>query len=48
MLYSLQHSHMPTQTRTKVQRMRIQATKPWFAWEELEDSPTLKTIQPLL
>jgi hypothetical protein len=28
--------------------MRIQATKPLFAWDELEDSPTLKTIQQLL
>ncbi len=25
--------------------MRI-ATKPLFAWDELEDSPTLKTIKP--
>jgi hypothetical protein len=28
--------------------MRIQATKPLFAWDALEDSPTLKTIQKLL
>jgi hypothetical protein len=28
--------------------MRIQATKPLFAWESLEDSPTLKTIKQLL
>jgi len=28
--------------------MRIQATKPLFAWDALEDSPTLKTIQRLL
>lgn len=28
--------------------MRIQATKPLFAWEDLEDSPTLKTIRQLL
>jgi hypothetical protein len=28
--------------------MRIQATKPLFAWDELEDSPTLKTIRQLL
>jgi hypothetical protein len=29
-------------------RMRIQVTKPLFAWDELEDSPTLKTIKQLL
>jgi hypothetical protein len=28
--------------------MRIQATKPLFAWDCLEDSPTLKTIKQLL
>lgn len=28
--------------------MRIQSTKPLFAWESLEDSPTLKTIKQLL
>jgi hypothetical protein len=28
--------------------MRIQATKPLFAWDTLEDSPTLKTIRQLL
>jgi hypothetical protein len=28
--------------------MRIQATKPLFAWDALEDSPTLKTIGQLL
>lgn len=28
--------------------MHIQATKPLFAWDSLEDSPTLKTIQRLL
>ena len=28
--------------------MRIQATKPLFAWDALEDSPTLKTIKQLL
>lgn len=28
--------------------MRISATKPLFAWDCLEDSPTLKTIQQLL
>ena len=28
--------------------MRIQITKPLFAWDCLEDSPTLKTIQQLL
>lgn len=28
--------------------MRIQATKPLFAWNDLEDSPSLKTIQHLL
>jgi hypothetical protein len=28
--------------------MRIQVTKPLFAWECLEDSPTLKTIKQLL
>ncbi len=28
--------------------MRIEATKPLFAWDSLEDSPTLKTIQKLL
>jgi hypothetical protein len=28
--------------------MRIQATKPLFAWDSLEDSPTLKTIKQLL
>lgn len=28
--------------------MRIQAAKPLFAWDALEDSPTLKTIQELL
>jgi len=28
--------------------MRIQASKPLFAWDELEDSPTLKTIKQLL
>lgn len=28
--------------------MRIQATKPLFAWDCLEDSPTLKTIRQLL
>jgi len=34
--------------RTEVNAMRIQATKPLFAWDALEDSPTLKTIQRLL
>jgi hypothetical protein len=34
--------------RTEVYAMRIQATKPLFAWDALEDSPTLKTIQRLL
>ncbi len=28
--------------------MRIQVTQPLFAWDELEDSPTLKTIKQLL
>jgi len=28
--------------------MHIQATKPLFAWDSLEDSPTFKTIQQLL
>jgi hypothetical protein len=28
--------------------MRIQTTKPLFAWESLKDGPTLKTIQQLL
>jgi hypothetical protein len=28
--------------------MRIQSTKPLFAWDSLEDSPTLKTIKQLL
>jgi hypothetical protein len=28
--------------------MRIQTTKPLFAWDSLEDSPTLKTIRQLL
>jgi hypothetical protein len=28
--------------------MRIQTTKPLFAWESLEDGPTLKTIRQLL
>jgi len=28
--------------------MRIQTTKPLFAWDALEDSPTLKTIRQLL
>jgi hypothetical protein len=28
--------------------MRIQVTKPLFAWDALEDSPTLKTIKQLL
>jgi len=28
--------------------MRIQATKPLFAWDDLEDSPSLKTIKQLL
>jgi hypothetical protein len=28
--------------------MRIHVTKPLFAWDSLEDSPTLKTIQQLL
>ena len=28
--------------------MRIQVTKPLFAWDSLEDSPTLKTIKQLL
>ncbi len=28
--------------------MRIQSTKPLFAWDCLEDSPTLKTIKELL
>jgi len=28
--------------------MRIAITKPLFAWDELEDSPTLKTVQQLL
>jgi hypothetical protein len=28
--------------------MRIQITKPLFAWDSLEDSPTLKTIRQLL
>ena len=28
--------------------MHIRATKPLFAWDDLEDSPTLKTIQQLL
>ena len=28
--------------------MRIRATKPLFAWDALEDSPTLKTIKQLL
>lgn len=28
--------------------MRVQTTKPLFAWDELEDSPTLKTIKLLL
>jgi len=28
--------------------MRIQSTKPLFAWESLEDGPTLKTIRQLL
>lgn len=28
--------------------MRIQATKPLFAWDSIEDSPTLKTIKQLL
>ena len=27
--------------------MRIPATKPLFPWDELEDSPTLKTIKQL-
>jgi hypothetical protein len=28
--------------------MIIPAAKPWFAWDELEDSPSLRTIQELL
>ena len=28
--------------------MRIHVTKPLFAWDCLEDSPTLKTLQQLL
>ena len=28
--------------------MRIAATKPLFAWEELEDSPSLRTLRRLL
>jgi hypothetical protein len=32
----------------EVRQMRIRSTKPLFAWDELEDSPTLKTIKQLL
>ena len=28
--------------------MRIHVSKPLFAWDELEDSPTLKTIKQFL
>ena len=28
--------------------MRIQMTKPLFAWDDLEDSPTLKTLKQFL
>ena len=39
----------PTPRKPKeVYAMRIQATKPLFAWDAPEDSPTLKTIQRLL
>jgi hypothetical protein len=34
--------------RKDANALRIQATKPLFAWDALEDSPTLKTIQRLL
>lgn len=28
--------------------MRISTTQPLFAWDELEDSPTLKTLKQFL
>ena len=28
--------------------MVIPAPKPWFAWDELEDSPSLRSIKELL
>lgn len=34
--------------KPKDRQMRIQATKPLFAWDCLEDGPTLKTIRQLL
>ena len=34
--------------RTEAPVMRIESTKPLFAWDSLEDSPTLKTIKQLL
>ena len=38
----------PFAGRTEAAPMRIQSTKPLFAWDSLEDSPTLKTIQQTL
>lgn len=34
--------------RTEARVMHVQATKPLFAWDTLEDRRTLKTIQKLL
>ena len=38
----------PHTPRTEIARMRVQINKPLFAWDCLEDSPTLKTIKQFL
>ncbi len=41
-------SNLSGATPCRMQTMGIHATKPLFAWDELEDSPSLKTIKQLL